>query len=150
MFISILELNELIIGFLCYLSKWYSLMNMRQLHILFNEAKTWHWIVCWFLWIYLFLPVFAWCAHKIVLFWSAEQFNEHIMQKLVKRGKFTEINIKSDVKFWLHWIKFGAVSYLLICTNWPWLEKNCGLFLTNSYPFTNFRLVCKTLWTWWL
>jgi hypothetical protein len=45
----------------------YSLMNMRQLHILFNEAKTWHGIVCWFLCIYLFLPVFAWCDHKIVL-----------------------------------------------------------------------------------
>ncbi len=27
----------------------YSLMNMRQLHILFNSAKTWHVIVCWFL-----------------------------------------------------------------------------------------------------
>ena len=37
---------------------WYRLMNMRQLHILFNSAKTWH--VMWlfvdfsaFLWIYL-------------------------------------------------------------------------------------------------
>ena len=93
----------------------YSLMNMRQLHSLFNEAKTWHWIVCWFLCIYLFLPVFAWCAHKIVLFWSAEQFYEHIMQKLVKTGKYTEINKKSDVKFWLNWIKYGAVSYSLSC-----------------------------------
>ena len=27
----------------------YSLMNMRQPHILFNSAKTWHVIVCWFL-----------------------------------------------------------------------------------------------------
>ena len=27
----------------------YSLMNMRQLHILFDSAKTWHVIVCWFL-----------------------------------------------------------------------------------------------------
>ena len=27
----------------------YSFMNMRQLHILFNSAKTWHVIVCWFL-----------------------------------------------------------------------------------------------------
>ena len=30
-----------------------------------------------------FLPVFAWSAHKIVLLWFAEQFYEHIMQKLV-------------------------------------------------------------------
>ena len=34
--------------------------------------------------IYLFLPVFAWCAHKIVLFRSVEQFYEHIMQKTGK------------------------------------------------------------------
>ena len=27
----------------------YSLMNMRQLHILFNSAETWQVIVCWFL-----------------------------------------------------------------------------------------------------
>ena len=65
----------------------YSLMNMRQLHILFNKAKTWHRIVCWFLCIYLFLLVFARCDHKIVLFSSAEQFYDHIMQKLVKTQK---------------------------------------------------------------
>ena len=34
----------------------YSLMNMRQLHILFNSAKTWHVIVCWFLCFTLNLP----------------------------------------------------------------------------------------------
>ena len=27
----------------------YSLIDMRQLHIVFNSAKTWHVIVCWFL-----------------------------------------------------------------------------------------------------
>ena len=27
----------------------YSWMNRRQLHIIFNSAKTWHVIVCWFL-----------------------------------------------------------------------------------------------------
>ena len=53
-----------------------------------------------------FLPVFAWCDHKIVLFWSAEQFCEHIMQTPVKTGKYTEINKQSDVKFWLNIIKF--------------------------------------------
>ena len=37
----------------------------------------------------VFLPVFAWCDHKIVLFWSAEQYYEHIMQKLVKTQKLT-------------------------------------------------------------
>ena len=70
-------------------TKCYSLMNMRQLQILFNWAKTWHRIVCWFRWISLFLPVLAWCDHKIVLFWSAEQFYDHIVQELVKTGKFS-------------------------------------------------------------
>ena len=40
------------------------------------------------------------------------------MQKLVKTGKYTEINKQSDVKFWLHRIKFGAVSHFLSCTLW--------------------------------
>ena len=31
----------------------YSIINMRHLQILLNQAKTWHWIVCWFLCIYL-------------------------------------------------------------------------------------------------
>ena len=59
----------------------------------------------------VYLPVFAWCAHKIVLFWPAEQFYEHIMQNSVKTGKYTEINKQSDVKFWLNWKKYGTVSY---------------------------------------
>ena len=64
----------------------------------------------------MFLQVFAWSDHKIVLFWSAEQFYEHIMQKPAKTGKYTEINKQSDVKFWLNWIRYEAVSYALSCT----------------------------------
>ena len=67
----------------------YSLINRRQLHIFFTQAKIWHQIVCWFSWISLNSPVFAWCDHKIVLFWSAEQFYDHIMQKLGNSGKFS-------------------------------------------------------------
>ena len=37
----------------------------------------------------VFLPAFAWYDNKIVLFWSAEQFYEHIMQKQVKAHKST-------------------------------------------------------------
>ena len=33
-----------------------ALMNKRQLHILFNSAKTWLVIVCWFLYLVLNLP----------------------------------------------------------------------------------------------
>ena len=37
---------------------------------------------------YPFLPVLASCDHKIV-FLSVEQFYDHIMQELVKTGKFS-------------------------------------------------------------
>ena len=37
------------------------------------------------------------------------------MQKLVRTGKYTEINKQSDVKFWLNWIKYGSVSYSFSC-----------------------------------
>ena len=67
----------------------YSLINMRPLQILFNKTKTWHRIVYWFSWISLFLPVLAWCDQKIVLFWSAKQFYDRIMQKPVKTWKST-------------------------------------------------------------
>jgi hypothetical protein len=81
---------------------------MRQFHIFSNQAKNWHWIVCWFLYFYLFLPVFAWCDHNIVLQIKTKQFYDNIMQKLVKTGKNTEINKQSNVKFWLNWIKFWS------------------------------------------
>ena len=63
-----------------------------------------------FVFLPMFLPVFAWCDLKIVLFWSAEQFHGHIMQKLVKTGKYTEINKQSYVKFWLDWRKYGTLE----------------------------------------
>ena len=43
---------------------------MRQLHILFNSAKTWHVIVCWFLCFPLILPEL-----NLKLFWTSEQNN---------------------------------------------------------------------------
>ena len=43
---------------------------MRQLHILFNSAKTWHVIVCWFLCYAPNLPVL-----NQKLFWTSEQNN---------------------------------------------------------------------------
>ena len=94
----------------------YSLISMRQFHIFFNWAKNWHQIVCWFSWIFLNSPVFAWYVHKIVLKIKTKQFDEHIMQKLGNSGKFSKINKQSDVKFWLKWREHGAVSYLLSCT----------------------------------
>ena len=49
----------------------YSLIDRRQLHIFFTQAKTWHRIVWWFSWISLNYPVFAWFDHKIVLLKSS-------------------------------------------------------------------------------
>ena len=63
----------------------YSLMNMRQLHILFNSAKTWHEIVCWFLCFSLNLPELI-----IKLFRKSEQNNF-----MISSGKFGEKTQKS-------------------------------------------------------
>ena len=43
---------------------------------------------------------------------------------LVKTGKYTKINKHSDVKFWLNWMNYGAVSYSLSCTK---VENSWGL-----------------------
>ena len=64
---------------------------MRQLHILFNSAKTWHVIVGWFLCFSTNLPEL-----NLKLFWTSEQNN---------------------CGFWLNWIRYGAVSYSLSCIN---------------------------------
>ena len=61
------------------------------------------------------LPVSACCDHKIVLQIKTKQFYDHIMQKLVKTGKNTEINKQSNVNFWLDW-RNGTVSYSFSCT----------------------------------
>ena len=57
----------------------------------------------------LLISVFYLFLHDviIVLFWSAEQFYDHIMQKLVK----TQIKKQSDV----NWRKYGTVSYSFSC-----------------------------------
>ena len=49
----------------------------------------------------VYLPVFTRCNHKTVLQIKTKQFHDHIMQELVKTGKYTEINKQSDVKVWL-------------------------------------------------
>ena len=81
----------------------YSLMNMRQLHILFNSAKTWH--------------GHAWD-------FSVLMFKIILGSAQVNSGENTEINKQSHVKFWLNWIEYGAVSYSLSCTQ---------AFLQNIY-----------------
>ena len=99
-------------------------MNIRQFHIFFNRAKNWHRIVCWFLCFYLFLPVFAWCDHKIVLFWSAEQYYDHIMQKQVKTQKSTNNTMSI----------FGLIeeNMELSCS---FSCKNCYIFMKKPDQF---------------
>ena len=96
----------------------------------------------------VFLPVFAWCDHKIVLQIKTKQFYDHIMQKLVKTGKNTEINKQSDVKFWLNWIEYGAVYYSLSCMIsgiWFWWNfydnLNCTTPCCNSSFFSLYTCV---------
>ena len=93
---------------------------------------------------YLFLTVFAWCDHKIVLQIKTKQFYDHIMQKLVKTGKYTEINKQSIVKFWLNWRKYRYVSYSFSCTDlsfwYPLKHKEsllaiCIMYIIDSAVF---------------
>jgi hypothetical protein len=69
------------------------LMNTRQIHSLFNQAKTWQLIVCWFGWISLFLPV---VNLKLFCFYLQNNF-------LFTPGK--------SIKFWLDWRKFGTFFF---------------------------------------
>ena len=83
-----------------------------------SQNLTWD---CLLISVYLtVLPVFAWCAHKIFLQIKTKQFYAHIMQKLVKTGRYTEINKQSHVKFWLNWIKCRTVSYSFSCNKNNW------------------------------
>ena len=82
---------------------------------------------------YLFLPAFAWCDHKIVLQIKKKQFYDHIMQKLVKTGKYTEINKQSNVKFWLNGKKYGIISYSLSCTFLSMEESIFYILKTPKY-----------------
>ena len=59
------------------------------------------------------------------------------MQELVKTGKNTEINKQSDVKFWLNYIKFGAVSYLISCKQKQKVMINAKIHLAIYAHFAN-------------
>ena len=86
---------------------------MRQLHILFNSAKTWHVIVCWFLCFSLNLSEL-----NLKLFWTSEQNNfrfssgkfmgKHRNQQVITCQVLAELN-----EIWSCWL-----SYSLSCTLW--------------------------------
>ena len=57
----------------------------------------------------------------------------------VNLGENTEINKQSHVKFWLNWIKYGAVSYSLSCTvvkqsqSKFWRKKIIHIYIYEMY-----------------
>ena len=71
------------------------------------------------------------------------------MQKLVKAGKNTEINKQSDVKFWLNWIKYGAVSYSLSCMYMSLENAKIEIKIKScrSICFTAFSHKFGKIWT---
>ena len=70
--------------------------------------------------ILLNFPVFTKLLHDLIIKLFCFDLQNHFMirscKNCVKTGKFSQINKQSNVKFWLIWLKFGAVSYLLSCT----------------------------------
>ena len=85
----------------------YSLMNMRQLHIL-NSAKN-----CFL--ISVFFPEFTWAELKIVMNIRTDQCIAMLGSSQVNSGENTEINKQLHVKHWLNWKKYEAILYSLSC-----------------------------------
>ena len=98
--------------------------------------------------IFQFLPVLAWCDHKIILQIKTKQINDHIMQELVKTGKFSYIKKQSDVKFWLNWIKFGAVSYLSSCNKKNQLADFIHFLSFSTYLITILKALLSRIRLW--
>ena len=72
-------------------------MNMRQFHILFNSAKTWHVIVCWFLCFPPNLPelnlkLFCSDVQNIVRFSSGKFEGKHRNKKTIPCKVLAELN----------------------------------------------------------
>ena len=92
-------------------------MNMRQLNIFFREAKTWQAIVCLLFCFCPFLPEFICFEPKIVLniknktIFGIKQLNSEIEEQ----EENTKVNKQLVVMFWLHWRKYGSVSYSFSC-----------------------------------
>ena len=87
----------------------------------------------------VFLPVFtsfAWCDHKIVLFWSAEQYYDHITQKWVKTQKST--NNQCQFLAWLK--KIWNCVIFISCK----ISKTFHFFLAFNNSDNCFTKQCST------
>ena len=127
----------------------YSLMNMRQLHISFNPAKTWRWWFCWFLCFALNLPEL-----NLNLFWTSEQNNfgfssgkfgaKHKNQQTITRQVLAELNeiwiclififIRGLTKFWDHRCMWPKVSWVFEDFKFKNSEGYLGPKLKFSWP----------------
>ena len=99
------------------LSHVYSLMNMRQFHILFNKLKL---VIGLFVDFCLFTCFYRFLQDVLTkLFGRSKQNN--FMRTSFKSwwngvSKYTKINKQSHVKFWLNWRKYRTISYSFRCT----------------------------------
>ena len=66
---------------------------MRELQILFNQPKTWHRIVCWLSWIYLFLPVLL---HDVIIKLFCRSKQKSLWSHHATTGKNREIQLKQQ------------------------------------------------------
>ena len=99
---------------------------MRQLQILIISAKTWHRIVCWFSWIYLFLPVLA--------FRNLPTFSD----KFFNRKEIKQVFFSLIVYFHDH--MYTKMTFILNCIYCIPLQKECvsvhfGLRLFNNLAY---------------
>ena len=139
-------------------------MNKRQLHILFNSAKTWHVIVCWFLCFPSNLPEL-----NLKLFWSDVQNNfrfssgkfggKHRNQQTITCQVLAELNkiwsclifisctkVQTQAFFCLLFlsIKGGKISegIIIFCLQ-PRISK---VFLTEGLNNFDTKYHCLPLW----
>ena len=98
-----------------FLSGCYSLMNF-----LFNQTKTWHPIVCWFLCFYPFLPVFS---RK--LFWR--WFNFFLDQSRFHLAVQLDFSLKSFFYFFFRSISLHVKNFTVVLASIWQATKNSSM-----------------------
>ena len=106
---------------------------MRQFHIFFNLIQK---LDIGLLEDFCVFTCFYQVLHDVIiklfgiLQIKTNQFYYHIMQKLVKTGKYTEINKQSYVKFWLDWRNM-ELSHIHLAVQeriiFYWIERDAKL-----------------------
>ena len=113
---------------------------MRQLHILFNSAKTWHEIVCWFLCFAPNLPELS-----LKLFWTPEQ-TWHLEWNRFWSSIFIHLCsllVWSWVLWLLHWKQLSSRHQWEILNE---KKKNIFLEIINSCCMSIYLSLWKHRW----